>query len=33
MILLFSKHELLLTESRIPRMAVCGARVGNIKGF
>ena len=32
-ILLFSKKELILTESRIPRMAVCGVKVGNIKVF
>ena len=29
-ILLFSKKELFLTESRIPRMAVCAVKVGNI---
>ena len=29
--LVFSKKESLLTESRIPKMAVCGAKVGNIK--
>ena len=28
-----SDKELLLTESRIPRMAVCGVKVGNIKVF
>ena len=32
-ILLSSKKELLLTESGIPRMAVCGVKVGNIKVF
>ena len=32
-ILLFSKNELLLTESRISRMAVCGVKVGNTKVF
>ena len=30
---LFSKKELLLTESRISRMAVCVVKVGNIKVF
>ena len=30
---LFSKKDLLLTGSRILRMAVCGAKVGNIKVF
>ena len=32
-ILLFSKKEFLLIESRIPRMTVCGVKVGNIKVF
>ena len=30
-ILLFSKNELLLTESKIPRMAVCDVKVDNIR--
>ena len=32
-ILLFSKKKLMLKESKIPRMAVCGVKVGNIKVF
>ena len=32
-ILLSSENALLLTESRIPRTAVCGVKVGNIKVF
>ena len=32
-ILLFLKKDFLLIESRIPRMTVCGVKVGNIKIF
>ena len=30
---LFSQKQLLLIKSRIPKMTVCGVKIGNIKVF
>ena len=32
-ILLFLKKDLLLAKSKLPKMAVCGVKMGNIKVF